>query len=117
MSYGGKNRAARILTSSSYDANVDDLFVRLGWQKLNLQRELKIATVVYKSLNGLAPHYLKSMFTDRSATSTFLLGIMRANKLFHTPAPIFYKNGFSYGGAVLWNSLPQYQSAASTDAC
>ena len=91
MSYGGiainlsiklqklQNRAARILTSSSYDANADDLFVRLGWQKLNLQRELKIATIVYKSLNVLAPDYLKSMFTDRSATSTFLLGIVRAN--------------------------------------
>ena len=29
-----QNRAARILTSSSYDANADDLFVRLGWQNL-----------------------------------------------------------------------------------
>ena len=26
--------------------------------------------MVYKSLNGLAPDYLKSMFTDRSAIST-----------------------------------------------
>ena len=59
-----QNRAARILTSSSYDANVDDLFVRLGWQKLILQRELKTADMVYKSLNGLAPDYLKSMFTE-----------------------------------------------------
>ena len=56
---------------SSYDANADDLFVRLGWQKLSLQRELKTATMVYKSLNGLAPDYLKSMFTDRSSTSTY----------------------------------------------
>ena len=51
----------------------------LAGKNLNLQLELKIATIVYKSLNGLAPHYLKSMFTDRSATSTFLLGIVRAN--------------------------------------
>ena len=71
MSYGEKNRTARILTSSSYDANADDLFVRLGWQKLNLQRELKTGTMVYKSLNGLAPDYLKSMFTDPSATSSY----------------------------------------------
>jgi len=49
-----QNRAARTLTSSSYDANADDLFARLGWQKFNLQRELKAATMVYKSLNGLA---------------------------------------------------------------
>ena len=55
------------------NVDVDDLFARLGWQKLNLQRELKTATMVYKSLNGLAPGYLKSMFTDRSATSTYSL--------------------------------------------
>ena len=48
-----QNRAARILTSSSYDANADDLFVRLGWQKVRLQRELKTVTMVYKSLNDL----------------------------------------------------------------
>ena len=29
-----QNRAARILTSSSDDAKADDLFVRLGWQKI-----------------------------------------------------------------------------------
>ena len=67
-----QNHAARILTSSVYDTNADDLFVRLGWQKLNLQRELKVVIMVNKSLNGLASHDLKSMFTDRSATSTFL---------------------------------------------
>jgi len=66
---GQKSRRA-YLTSSSYDANADDLFLRLGWQKLNRQRELKTATNLYKSLNGVAPDYLKSMFTDRSAIST-----------------------------------------------
>ena len=42
-------------------------------QKLNLPRELQTATMVYKSLNGLAPDYLKSMFTDRRSTSTYSL--------------------------------------------
>ena len=40
---------------------------------LSLQRELKTATMVYKSLNGMAPDYLKSMFTDRSSTFTYSL--------------------------------------------
>ena len=85
VSYGGiainlsiklqklQNHAARILTSSVYDTNADDLFVRLGWQKLNLQRELKVVIIVNKSLNGIASHDLKSMFTDWSATSTYSL--------------------------------------------
>ena len=56
-----QNRAARILTSSSYDANADDLFVRLGWQKVRLQRELKTATMVYKSLNDLDRPWLSEI--------------------------------------------------------
>ena len=106
MSYGGKNPAARILTSSSYDAKADDLFVRLGSQKLNLQRELKTGTMVYKSLNGLAPDYLKSMFTDRSATSSYSLRNCEGKLALPLPRTNFLKNSFIYSGAVLWNSLP-----------
>jgi len=106
------------LTSPSYDANADDLFVRLGWQKLNLQRELKTATMVYKSLNGLAPDYLKSMFTDRSAISTYSLWKCVGKLAFPIPRTNFLKNSFSYNGAVLWNSglptnLRQAQTLAS----
>ena len=117
MSYGGKNRTARILTSSSYDTNADDLFVRLGWQKLNLQRELKTGTIVYKSLNGLAPDYLKSMFTDQSATSSYSLRNCEGKLALPLPRTNFLKNSFIYSGAVLWNSLPtnlwQAQTLAS----
>jgi len=111
------NHAARILTSSSYDANADDLFVRLGWQKLNLQRELKTATMVYKSLNGLAPDYLKSMFTDQSAISTYSVRNCGCKLAVPLPCTSFLKNSFSYSGVVLWNSLPtnlwQAQTLAS----
>ena len=109
-----QNRAARILTFSSYDANVDDLFVRLGWQKLNLQRELKTVTMVYKSLNGLTPDYLKSMFTDRSATSTYSLRNCEGKLALPLPRTNFLKNSCSYSGAVLWNSLPTSLQKAQT---
>ena len=109
-----QKRAARILTSSSYDANVHDFFARLGWQKLNLQRELKTATMVYKSLNGLAPDYLKSMFTDRSATSTYSLRNCEGKLALPLPLTDFLKNSFSYSGAVPWNSLPTNLRQAQT---
>ena len=101
-----QNRVARILTSSSYDANADDLFVRLGWQKLHLQRELKTATMVCKSLNGLAPDYPKSMFTDGRAISAYSLRNCEGKLAVPLPRTNFLKNSFSYNGAVMWNSLP-----------
>jgi len=68
-----QNRAARILTFFSYDANVDDLFKILGWKKLDVQRKIQTATVVYKSIYGLAPAYLRSQFTNRSDISSYTL--------------------------------------------
>ena len=88
-----QNHAARIVTSS-YDANVDDLFVRLGWQKLNLQCELKTATMVYKSLNSLAPDYLKSMFTDWNAISTYSLRNCEGKRAVPLPRTNFLKKQF-----------------------
>ena len=47
-----ENRAAWILTSSSYDTNVEGLLKKLGW---STQRQMQKAIMVYKLLNGLAP--------------------------------------------------------------
>ena len=41
-----QNRAARMLTSPSYDANADDLIARLGWKKLDVQVKFKTAIMV-----------------------------------------------------------------------
>ena len=82
MSFGGianktlarlQNRAVRILTSSSYDTNADDVIARLGWNKLDVQLKFKTAVMGYKSLNGLAPDYLRTMFSNRGDTYTYSL--------------------------------------------
>ena len=110
-----QNRAAHILTSSSYDANADDLCqTRLA--KLNLQRELKTATIVYKSLNGLALDYLKSMFTDQSAISTYSFRNCEGKLAVLLPRTNFLKNSFNYNGAEMWNSLPTNLWQAQTIA-
>ena len=70
--------------------------------------------MVYKSLNGLAPDYLKSMFTDRSATSTYSLRNCEGKLALPLPRTNFLKNSFSYSGAVLWNSLPTNLQQAQT---
>ena len=63
-----QNRAAR-KTYSNYDANADNLIKKLGWRKLDSQRSIHKAVMVYKSLNGLTPDYLSSKFVDRSSVS------------------------------------------------
>ena len=60
--------------------------------------------MVYKYLHGLAPDYLKSMFTDRSAISAYSVG--EGKLAVPLPSTNFLKNSFSYDSTVMWNSLP-----------
>ena len=99
-----QNRSARILTFSNYDASAHPLFEQLNWRSLETQRKIQEATMVYKSIHGLAPDYLGSLFT-RNESNYFLRN--SENKLsVPLPRTNFLKNSFSYQGAVLWNSLP-----------
>ena len=60
-----QNRAARVLTYSNYDANAGHLFELLEWKNLASQQQIQRATMVFKSLHGLAPDYLCSKFERR----------------------------------------------------
>ncbi|XP_068743078.1 uncharacterized protein [Montipora capricornis] len=62
-----QNRAARILTFSSYDSSSGPLFEQQDRKAgLDTQRQIQVAAMVYKSLHGLAPNYLSSLFTQRN---------------------------------------------------
>ena len=103
---------ARVLTFSGYDASVDPLIEILGWQKLGSQRSFHKAVMVYKSLNGLAPEYMRSMFIYRDT----VYSLRDAEGKLNIPKPRtnYLKNSFSYTGAVLWNSLPAGLRQAKT---
>ena len=55
-----QNRAARVITSSNFDEDVDSLFHKLSWKDLKSERQIQNAFMVFKSLNGLVPEDLTS---------------------------------------------------------
>ena len=109
-----QNRAARVLTFSSYDTSADPLIRQLGWNKLDNQRKFHKAVMVHKSLHGLAPDYLCSMFTDRSSINSYSLRDTEGKLAIPKPRTDYLKNSFSYSGAVFWNSLPMDLRQANT---
>jgi hypothetical protein len=109
-----QNRAARIITYSNFDVNADLLIDRLGWKKLDSQRQIHRATMVYKSLNGLAPHYLREKFVERNTLTDYSLRDSEGKLAIPLPHTNFMKNSFSYSGAVLWNTLPVELRQASS---
>ena len=101
-----QNRAARMLTFSSYDANADVVLASINWKKLETQRKIQKAVMVHKSLYGLAPDYLRSMFVNRSIVANYSLRDTEGKLAIPKPRTDYLRNSFSYSGAVLWNSLP-----------
>ena len=62
--------------------------------------------MVYKSLNNLAPSYMRSMFIDRDSLRNYSLRATEGKMAIPKPRTNYLKNSFSYDGAILWNSLP-----------
>ena len=58
-----QNRAARIIMNSAYDVSAAPLIQSLGWQTTSNLIQKETATLMYKSLNELAPEYMQNLFT------------------------------------------------------
>ena len=84
-----QNRAARVLTYSSYGVDTGHLFKLLGWINLACQQQIQRATMVYRSLHGLAPNYLSSKSERREVA--YNLGNLKINSMFHYRAQTITK--------------------------
>ena len=100
-----QNRAARVITKSSYNTNSNYLLNSLGWDNLSVRRTKQKANLMYKCVNKLAPNYLCNMFTPR----TMSFHLRDASQKLYLPKPRtdYLKRSFSYSGASLWNDLPE----------
>jgi len=112
-----QNWAAHILTFSTYDSSADPLFDQLNWKRLDTSQQIQIqvATMVYKSIHGLAPNCLGSLFTKHDPP----YNLRNSENKLAVPLPCtnFLKNSLSYNGAVIWNSLsPELWQAKSQNA-
>ena len=64
-----QNRAARIVTRSNFDSSAKPLIHNLEWPTINDIIRSETATIMYKSLHGLAPEYLSKRFINNSTRS------------------------------------------------
>ena len=64
-----QNRAAIIITISSFDAQVRPLINSLGWKTIDELVSSESKIMVFKSLNEMAPQYLCDLFIRKSTCS------------------------------------------------
>ena len=68
-----QNRAAGSVTNSSFDTPSNLLIETLGWKTINELIDTETKTMVFKSLNELAPPYLHSLFMKNSQITSYRL--------------------------------------------
>ena len=61
--------------------------------------------MMFKSVNGLAPEYLQSLFSQRR--SVYNLRDSEGKLALPKPSTNYLKRSFSYSGAMLWNNMPK----------
>ena len=101
---GGRS-IARMLAKMVWEC---DIFSTVLSKIVACQQQFQRATMVYRSLHGLAPNYLSSKFERREVA----YNLRDSENKLNVPLPRtnYYKNSFSYSGAILWNSLPCNQN-------
>ena len=100
-----QNRAASIVTNSSYDSSASALIKTLNWPTVADIIKVETACMVYKSINDLAPDYLSEIFTKNSACCRKNLRNTATD--LHVPLmkTCNSQRAFSYRGARVWNHL------------
>ena len=109
-----QNRAARIITNSSFDTSSRPLIYRLGWKTIEELVTSESKTMVFKSLHELAPQYLCDLFTRNSQCSSYILRNTETDLRLPKKKSSNGQKCFSYRGAKLWNGLPAGTKQASS---
>ena len=107
-------KTARIVTNSSYDAPSRPLIKELGWKTIQELIQNESETMVFKSLNGLAPQYLCNLFTKNSECSSRSLRNTETDLRLPMKKTANGQKCFSFRGAKLWNGLSAESKQASS---
>ena len=109
-----QNRAARIVMNSGYDASAAPLIQSLGWPTISNLIHKETATLIYKSLNDLAPGYMRNLFARCSESNGRVLRSTDTDLKLPLLKTSAGQKSFSYRGARLWNSLSREAKVATS---
>ena len=109
-----QNRADRIITNSSFDTPSRSLIAELGWRTIEELIGYETKTMVFKSLNDLAPQYLCNLFRKNSVCSSRSLRNTETDLRVPKKSSANGQKSFSFRGSKLWNSLPAESKSTSS---
>ena len=100
-----QNTAARIINKLHKHDHITETLKTLHWLPVKSRIIFKIALLTYKTMNNLAPSYLKDLLNVYRPTRT-----LRSSSQSLLKKTIIYTNtgrrSFKYSAPEIWNSLP-----------
>ena len=109
-----QNRAARIVTNSPYDASALPLIGSLGWLTIRELIDFETSKMVYKSLNALAPDYLRNLFQKVSEATNRQLRNSKTDLRLPLLRTSTGQKSFAYRGAKVWSDLDSVVKASAS---
>ena len=109
-----QNRAARIVTNSPYDTSALPLIKSLGWLTIRELIDFETSKMVYKSLNALAPDYLRNIFQKVSEATNRQLRNSNTDLRLPLLRTSTGQKSFAYRGAKVWSDLDSVVKASSS---
>ena len=109
-----QNRAARIVTNSPYDASALPLIGSLGWLTIRELIDFETSKMVYKSLNALAPDYLRNLFQKVSEATNSQLRNSKTDLRLPLLRTSTGQKSFAYRGAKVWSDLDSVVKASAS---
>jgi hypothetical protein len=106
-----QNRAAKILTGTSWMDSSTEARNKLGWKNLHDRYKFHHDITMYKIINNLVPMYLSERFTIKHNPYN-----VRSSMQLYIPFPRleYKKRSISYSGAISWNSLDTHVKNANS---
>ena len=95
-----KKKAARLILEAPLLTPSKQMFQQLKWLPFNEIVKFKQVSLVYKAVNGNAPQYIQTMFTNIKDNSNYSLRSSTNKKLF---VPRTHHKSLSYTGVIIWN--------------
>jgi hypothetical protein len=82
------------------------LFKNLNWLPVTDRFKYYIAILVYKTINNLAPSYMRELIHTCNNENYNLRSQSNLNLVVLKPNTEYLKKTFSYSGMVIWNTIP-----------
>ena len=101
-----------LVTGSSYGAPSEPLRIDLGWLSVKEMIVKETSTIMYKSLNDLAPKYLSDLFVRLSDFHILELRNTKRNLAVPLMRTVSGQKASSYRGTKVWNKFNNITKAA-----